>query len=164
MEYVECANTLRSYCNATHLLPIESVVNIARRCAEALDYAHRRGVTHRDIKPANIMLTGAGAVKIVDFGVAQRIHNDRTQILGTFGSPRYMAPEQAMDDAVTHQADLYSLGVAMYELLTRRLPFEAQGFSSLIYKILTEEPVPISAVRPEGAKVDPIVKTTIEAK
>jgi hypothetical protein len=88
-------------------------------------------------------------VKIVDFGVAQRTHTDRTQILGTFGSPRYMAPEQATDQPVTGQADLYSLGVVIYELLTGKPPFEAQGISALIYKILTEDPPPIQSIRPE---------------
>lgn len=149
MEYVEGGNTLRPYCNEANLLPLERVTNIARQCAEALDYAHRRHVTHRDIKPANIMLTADGVVKIVDFGVAQRTHTDRTQILGTFGSPRYMAPEQATDEAVTGQADLYSLGVVIYELLTGRPPFDAQGISALIYKILTEDAPPIRNIRSE---------------
>lgn len=149
MEYVEGGNTLRPYCNEDHLLPLETVTDIAKQCAEALDYAHRRHVTHRDIKPANIMLTADGVVKIVDFGVAQRTHTDRTQILGTFGSPRYMAPEQATDEPVTGQADLYSLGVVLYELLTGRPPFDAQGISALMYKILTEDAAPIQSLRSE---------------
>ena len=149
MEYVEGGNTLRQYCDKANLLPLETVVHIAKQCAEALDYAHRRHVTHRDIKPANIMLTADGVVKIVDFGVAQRTHTDRTQILGTFGSPRYMAPEQATDGVVTGQADLYSLGVVIYELLTGRPPFDAQGISALIFKILTEVAPPIQSLRSE---------------
>ena len=149
MEYVEGGNTLRPYCEEANLLPLDAVVNIIKQCAQALDYAHRRHVTHRDIKPANIMLTAEGVVKIVDFGVAQRTHVDRTQILGTFGSPRYMAPEQATDQPVTGQADLYSLGVVFYELLTGRPPFDAQGISALMYKILTDDPPPIRAVRAE---------------
>ncbi|MFZ0256891.1 MAG: serine/threonine-protein kinase [Gammaproteobacteria bacterium] len=149
MEYVDGGNTLRQYCDEANLLPLETVAHIVQQCAEALDYAHRRHVTHRDIKPANIMLTADGVVKIVDFGVAQRTHTDRTQILGTFGSPRYMAPEQATDEAVTGQADLYSLGVVVYELLTGKPPFDAQGISALMYKILTEDPVPIRSIRSE---------------
>jgi serine/threonine-protein kinase len=147
MEYVEGGSTLRQYCEKANLLPLESVTNIAKQCAEALDYAHRRHVTHRDIKPANIMLTADGVVKIVDFGVAQRTHTDRTQILGTFGSPRYMSPEQATNEDVTGQADLYSLGVVLYELLIGRPPFDAQGISALIYKILTEDAPPIQSIR-----------------
>lgn len=149
MEYVEGADTLRSYCRADGLLPIENVVDIVIQCAKALDYAHQRGVTHRDIKPANIMLTSDSVVKIVDFGVAQRLHTDRTQILGMFGTPRYMSPEQAKDETITNQSDLYSLGVVMYELLTGRPPFEGQEISNLIYKIITKEPTSVRELRPE---------------
>ena len=149
IEYVQGADTLKSYSGADNLLPIETVVGIIQQCAKALDYAHRRGVTHRDIKPANILLTEDGQPKIGDFGIAQRAHSDETQELRVVGTPRYMSPEQARGDVVTNQADLYSLGVVMYVLLTGQPPYQAQGLPDLIYKILNEDPQPLRTVRPD---------------
>lgn len=149
MEYVADVETLKSYCVAEKLLPIETAVEHMINCAEALDYAHQRGVTHRDIKPANLLLTKDGDVKIGDFGIAQRTQTDQTQIAGWFGSPKYMSPEQARDDSLTHQTDIYSLGVVMYELLSGTQPFNASGIQGLINNILNKDPMPIQAVRPE---------------
>ncbi len=149
MEYVENADTLHSHCEPGTLLSQERVVAIMAQCAKALDYAHQRGVTHRDIKPANLMLTRDGQVKIVDFGIAQRSQTEKTQVIGAFGSPRYMSPEQAQDDVVASRSDLYSLGVVLYELLAGMPPFTAQGLTGLIYKILHEEPTPLQQIRPD---------------
>lgn len=149
MEYVEGAENLRPYCRPDNLLPVPRVLELMAECASALDYAHQRGVTHRDIKPANLMLTPAGMVKIVDFGIAQRTTTDRTQILGVAGSPRYMSPEQARDEKITPQSDLYSLGVVMYELLSGQPPHRASELPSLMYKLLHEEPVPLDMLRPD---------------
>jgi eukaryotic-like serine/threonine-protein kinase len=149
MEYVEGGETLKNHIGAGHLLSVEQTVRLIHQCARALDYAHRRGVTHRDIKPANILLTKDGDVKIGDFGVAQRLRADQTQVMGMVGSPRYMSPEQAMDQPVTGQSDLWSLGVVMYELLTGQPPFRASTFLSLVNKIIQEKPTPLREVRPE---------------
>ncbi len=149
MEFVEEARTLRDHCRPDTLLPIKTVVEYLRQAALALDYAHQRGITHRDIKPANIMLTTAGQVKIVDFGIAQRAKADQTQVLGWFGSPLYMSPEQASDHNVTPQSDLFSLGVVAYELLAGKSPFAAKGISTLIQNVLTKDPEPLPEVRPE---------------
>lgn len=149
MEYVQGSQTLKSYITPEHLLPVESVLRMIHQCAKALDYAHRRGVTHRDIKPANILLTQEGEVKLGDFGIAQQTHTDKTQILGMFGSPRYMSPEQARDDVLTPQTDIYSLGVVLYELLCGRPPFTAGGIPQLIRMVLYEEPTPLREVRPD---------------
>jgi len=140
MQFIEGARTLKDHCDAGELLPLRQVVEIAFKCARALDYAHRAGVIHRDIKSSNILLTRDGDVKIADFGIAKRLHSDTTQVLGMIGSPRYMSPEQALEEEVTNQTDLYSLGVVMYELLTGRLPFQAEELSRLIYKVIHEEP------------------------
>ena len=140
MEHVEGTRTLKSHCEPENLLPIKTVVELIYKCAKALDYAHRRGVIHRDIKPTNIMLTPEEDVKIGDFGIAQRSHSDTTQVMGMIGSPRYLSPEQAREDTITNQSDLFSLGVVLFELLCGRPPFVAQGFSRLINKILHEEP------------------------
>ena len=149
MEFVEGAETLKDYCDPGRLLPIDKALTIFHQCAKALDYAHRRGVTHRDIKSANIMLNSEGDAKIGDFGIAQRTLSDQTQVMGMFGSPTYMSPEQARDDDLTPLTDIYSFGVVMYEVLVGRPPFRARGFSGLLNKILNEDPTPLSELRPD---------------
>jgi serine/threonine protein kinase len=149
MEFIEGGDTLRNYSKPENLLPIDTVVRTMHKCAKALDYAHRRGVTHRDIKPANIMLTTEGEPKIGDFGIAQRLQSETTQVMGTFGSPRYMSPEQARDQNLTSQTDLYSLGVVMYELLAGKPPFTSRALPSLVRMILHDDAKPLREVRPE---------------
>ncbi len=148
MEYIEGADTLKSYTRSDNLLPIKEVLRLMHQCAEGLDYAHRRGVLHRDIKPANLILSKDREVKIGDFGVAQRTHSDKTQLIGQMDTPMYMSPEQARDDTLTNQTDLYSLGVVMYELLTGRAPYhKVTTLAGLINKIVTEDPTPIRKIR-----------------
>ena len=149
MEFVEDARTLSQFCSPDSLAPIDQVIEFVYQCAKALDYAHRRGVVHRDIKPTNLMLTTDGTIKIGDFGIAQSAQAEITQIMGVIGSPRYMSPEQAREDDVTQQTDLYSLGVVAYELLAGQPPFTGQGFSRLMYKIMNEDAAPIESLRPE---------------
>jgi serine/threonine protein kinase len=149
MEYIDGGDTLRSYCKSDTLLPIKEVIRLIRQCADALDYAHRNGVLHRDIKPANIMLTRDGNAKIGDFGIARRVGADQTQIMGWFGSPLYMSPEQAQDQEITQQSDLFSLGSVCYELLVGSPPFAAKGLTGLIQKVVHEDPEPLHKVRPE---------------
>lgn len=149
MEYVDGGDTLRNYCKPDTLLPIKEVVRLVRQCADALDYAHRSGVLHRDIKPANVMLTRDGNAKIGDFGIARRVGADQTQIVGWFGSPLYMSPEQAQDAEVTQQSDLFSLGSLCYELLAGTPPFLAKGLTGLIQKVVHEDPTALTQTRPE---------------
>jgi serine/threonine protein kinase len=163
MEYIADAKTLRSYCDPENLLPVPQVIQIVRQCAEALEYAHGRGVLHRDIKPANLMLTRDGQVKIGDFGIAKRMSNEDTGTRRMVGSPRYMSPEQVNNETVTIQTDLYSLGVSMYELLTGKPPFTARGLSQLVMMIRSEEPKPVRARRPEVPEsLEAIVKRAME--
>ena len=149
MEFVEGARTLQAHCKPDTLLPATSVLEFTRQCAEALGYAHRQGVVHRDIKPANIMLTSSGQVKIVDFGIALRQDLERTQLLGSYGSPRYMSPEQARDEPVGPAADLYSLGATLFELLTGRGAFEATSLAPLLRSIVSDPPPLLRRFRPE---------------
>lgn len=149
MEYIEGADDLQSYTKPNNLLPLEKVVEYMHQAAKALDYAHRRKVLHRDIKPANIMLTRDGEAKLADFGIAQRIHSEKTQLVAGFGSPRYMSPEQVEEKTLTHHTDIYSLGVTAYELIAGRTPFAAKTIARLLTMIVTEEAPPISELRPE---------------
>jgi serine/threonine protein kinase len=147
MEYIEGADTLRSYISPDSLLPIARVIEILYQCAKALDYAHRRGVIHRDIKPSNVMLTRDGVVKIGDFGIAQHALSDETQLMGMLGSPRYMSPEQVREEDLTHQSDIFSLGVVSYELITGAPPFSGKTIAQLVRKIVDEEPAAIRTLR-----------------
>ncbi len=149
MELVEGSDTLRSYCQAETLLPIEVVVEIIFKCAKALDYAHRKGIIHRDIKPTNILITEDKDIKIGDFSIAHLITSDTSHTMptGFVGSPRYMSPEQVQEDAISNQTDLFSLGIVMYELLTGKHPYIADSFSRLLHKIINEKQPPLNTYR-----------------
>jgi len=153
MEYVD-GHTLEMYCKLDKLLSIQRVVQVVFKCCLALDYAFKEGVIHRDIKPANIMLKGQDEVKISDFGLALNVgykESDSTQISGV-GSPAFMSPEQVKGHPLNHQTDLYSLGVVLYQLLTGRLPYRAKNSAGLIYKIVNQDPLPPSHIRPDIPK------------
>ncbi len=165
MELVKGGGTLKPYCTPENLLPIEKVVEIIFKCAKALDYAHKMGVVHRDIKPSNILVEVNLDIKIADFSIAHMNRADddtATQQIGLMGSPRYMSPEQLKEDEITHQTDLFSLGIVMYEMLTGKCPFNADNFSRLVTKILNEEPPPLKNLRSDlpDALVDVFVKAT----
>jgi serine/threonine protein kinase len=146
MEYV-AGGTLEKFCRADALLPPAETVEIAFKCARALEHAHKLGITHRDIKPANILHAGGTQVKVSDFGAALIDSRDTTQV-AAIGSPAYMSPEQVKEQPVDHRTDIYSIGVVMYHLLTGRLPFEGATSYSLMYQITSVEPRPPSALRP----------------
>ena len=117
-------------------------LELCARVADALVAAHALGVVHRDIKPANVLITPGGQVKVSDFGVAKAIGEgtDLTRTGTVVGSPAYMPPEQVRGEAVDGRADLFSLGVVLYELLLRRKPFPADTITTLIYQILNNDP------------------------
>ena len=150
MEYVAGAQTLDVHCHTDGLLPIERVVSLMLTCALAFDYAHTKGVVHRDIKPKNILLNADSEIKVGDFGVAliDRSDVEETQVMGTLGSPRYMAPEQIMGGNVTNQSDIFSLGVVVFEMLTGVHPFADKTIPAVARRI-TREPHPsIRELRP----------------
>jgi eukaryotic-like serine/threonine-protein kinase len=148
-EHIHAARTLAAFCGSDNLLHVETVVEIFFKCAKALHYAHSRGVIHRDIKPSNIMLTQAGEVRIIDFGIALVAGSGIPPIEGVAGSPSYMSPEQIQSLDLTHRSDLYSLGAAMYELLTGVRPFRAGTLEKLMQQILYATPAPIHRLRQE---------------
>ena len=148
MEYVT-GTTLEAHSGVSSLLPLGKVVEIIFKCIRALEYAFQHGVIHRDIKPGNILLSAGGETKVGDFGASfQQRGMETTQLTGV-GSPAYMSPEQLRMEALTHQTDIYSLGVTMYRLLTGRLPFQASTQAGLTYAILNTEPMRPSALRPD---------------
>ncbi len=161
MEYVEGGQTLKPYCRGDALLPVERVVEIAFKCARALDYAHKQGVTHRDIKPTNLLLGPAMEVKIGDFGIAHlsKLDSTETMPLGLVGSPRYMSPEQVCEEYLTSQTDIFSLGVVLYELLTGKHPFAADNFSRLVQRIVSDTPAPMSTLR---GGLDPALERIVQ--
>ena len=161
MEYVE-GSTLEVYTKPEKLMPVKRICEIMFKCARALDYAARHGVIHRDIKPANILLAGESDIKISDFGAALTSTLETTQVSGV-GSPAYMSPEQVREQRLTHQSDIFSLGVVMYQLLAGRLPFLGTNNYSMIYHIINTDQPPPSEFRPEvPSRVDAIVKRALE--
>jgi len=149
MEYVP-GKTLEAHADVSTLLPLNKVVEIIFKCIRALEYAFQHGVIHRDIKPGNILLSQYGETKVGDFGASfqQRLGHETTQITGV-GSPAYMSPEQIRMEALTHQTDIYSLGVTMYRLLTGRLPYQASTQAALTYAILNAVPLCPATLRPD---------------
>ena len=149
MEYVP-GETLEAHADVSTLLPLNKVVEIIFKCIRALEYAFQHGVIHRDIKPGNILLSQYGETKVGDFGASfqQRLGHETTQITGV-GSPAYMSPEQVRMEALTHQTDIYSLGVTMYRLLTGRLPYQASTQAALTYAILNVVPPHPATLRPD---------------
>ncbi len=109
-------------------LPLERCARIVNQVGEALDHAHARGIVHRDVKPANILVEGGDRAYLSDFGIARLLEGTRlTRTGGVMGTPEYMAPEQARGEIVDFRADLYSLGVVLFELCTGRTPFAADS-------------------------------------
>ncbi|WP_428606860.1 protein kinase domain-containing protein [Sedimenticola sp.] len=146
MEYVN-GYTLRRYTKAENLLPIHDVVEIIFKCCNAFEYAFVNGLIHRDIKPANLLTTGGTEIKVTDFGTALLADSDLTQVVDAVGTPSYMSPEQIMGHELSQQADIYSLGVVMYQLLSGKLPFTAENQYDLIQKISHSPPIPLRDVR-----------------
>ncbi len=127
MEYVD-GQTLDLRVAQQGLLPWPEATRITRAVLDALDHAHESGVIHRDIKPSNVMITRAGRVKVMDFGIARLVGAERqTRTGAAVGTPSYMSPEQLLGQEVDGRADVYAVGTLLYELATGHLPFEVEG-------------------------------------
>ena len=150
MPYVE-GESLRGRLEREKQLPIDDALRIARELADALGYAHARGVIHRDIKPENILLQGGHAL-VADFGIALAVQTAGGQRLTqtglSLGTPHYMSPEQAMGErAIDARSDVYALGAVTYEMLTGEPPFTGATVQAIVAKVMTERPTRPSAVR-----------------
>lgn len=120
-----------------------------QQIAPALDYAHQHGVIHRDIKPANILVSNAGKFKVADFGIAKVLAATELTATGALiGTPQYIAPESLRGLSVSAASDQYSLAIVAYEVLTRRVPFEAESMEALLFQILLEPPPPVGNFNP----------------
>jgi serine/threonine-protein kinase len=147
MEYVR-GHHLSEFASPDRLLPVATVLDLASRAAEALDYAHRQNVVHRDIKPANIMYDSlSNNLKITDFGIAKLIDANRTRTGIVLGTPAYMSPEQLEGKNVNGHTDLFALGVSLYQLLTGLLPFRGASMTSLMFVIANEPHQSVTSIR-----------------
>src|SRR5579863_9249967 len=156
MEFVD-GPTLDQLLSKREPLAPERLMSILRQTAAALDYAHAKGIVHRDIKPANIMIASDGAVKITDFGIAKVTTSQQFTQTGTIlGTPNYMSPEQVQGLAVTGRADQFSLAVIAYEMLTGEKPFTGEQLTTVVYKIVADEP-------PSVQRLNPTLSEQIEA-
>ena len=173
MEYVE-GQTLANKISGRPL-PIAEIVDIGIQVADALDEAHRKGITHRDIKPANLMLTSREQVKILDFGLAkvarpegQALGSDISTVMKTetgvvMGTVQYMSPEQVLGKEVDHRTDIFSLGVVLYEMATGRLPFTGTSSSETMDRVLHGQPEAIARFNYDvPAELDRIIRKCLE--
>ena len=135
--------TLKQIITEEGALPWKWSVNIAMQIASALETAHKNNIVHRDIKPHNIIITEDGVAKVTDFGIAKAVSNSTITAFGTtIGSVHYFSPEQAKGGYTDAKSDIYSLGVVMYEMLTGKVPFDADTSVSVALKHMQEAPVP----------------------
>lgn len=141
MEYVK-GTDLKQLMQRQESLSLGFVVDTVAQIGDALDYAHSRGVVHRDVKPANVILTADKQVKITDFGIARVDASNLTVEGQLLGTPNYMAPEQIQGQEVDHRADLFSLGVMLYEMLTMHKPFQGDNLTVVTHRIVHDSFTP----------------------
>ncbi len=163
MQFIQ-GETLRDRMNRQRWFSLKEIKEIFRQICAALDYAHRRGVVHRDIKPSNIMITSDDVVKLTDFGIAKLTGSEMTTPGMIMGTPSYMSPEQALGKPLDGRSDIFSLGSILYELITGEPAFPGLNATTVMYRIVHEQPSPISSLQPGfGANVEAIV-TKVLAK
>lgn len=162
MEYVE-GESLREKVSRGQLL-VNSAVDIAHQICDGLNAAHQAGIIHRDIKPENIVIDKAGRVRILDFGLARMSGATKlTKEASTLGTISYMSPEQFQGVPVDHRADIWAVGVVLYEMLTGVLPFKGEYEQAVMYSVCNEEPEPVSSLRPDvSGELEKVVSISLE--
>ena len=149
MEYVEGQN-LKEVLSQGRTMSFEQIGEIIAQVGDALDFAHSKGIVHRDVKPANIILIDGSRAKIMDFGIAKISSGGSLTTTGQFlGTPNYMAPEQIKGAPVDGRTDIFSLGICMYECLTRRKPFGGDSLTTISYRIVHEPFPPLREINPQ---------------
>jgi tRNA A-37 threonylcarbamoyl transferase component Bud32 len=146
MQLIE-GKSLQKVISSGEKISTHDLIQLMDQLCKALNYAHDNGIIHRDIKPANILLDKQGKPFIVDFGVARLETSTLTEAGTTLGTPSYMSPEQVMGKKVDRRSDIFSLGSILYELLTGKRAFQAQSITTVIYKIIHEEPLALTEVK-----------------
>src|SRR6478609_2170467 len=149
MEYIQ-GDDLKHHLDRGVRYSLEQSLKIIRDLLSALDYAHKQGIVHRDIKPANLLVEPGGRVKLTDFGVARiQDSGEATRTQGSMvGTLKYMAPEQVQGQKIDSRADLFSVGVVLYQLLTDKRPFDGENDFSIIHQIIGHDPPPPSSINP----------------
>ena len=149
MEFLK-GKDLTPYIKPGNLLPLDKVLSIIARVAEALAYAHKNNVVHRDVKPANVMYElESDTVKVTDFGIARITDSSKTKTGMVLGTPSYMSPEQLAGKKIEGRSDLFSLGVALYQMVCGQLPFQGDSMAQLMFKIANEPHADILAYNPQ---------------
>ncbi len=161
---------LKKWAVKSNLLPVEKTLEYIAEAADALDYAHKNGIVHRDIKPANIMLLEDGSIRVADFGIARITESSKTATGTVLGTPYYMSPEQIAGKKVDGRADLFSLGVTLYELLTGERPWKGgESIGTLLFQITSDpypDPMLVKPDLPQGilAVIDKALKKKPEER
>ncbi|GBU22924.1 serine/threonine protein kinase [Fibrobacteres bacterium R8-0-B4] len=152
MQYID-GQDLGIYIAETKVIAISDIIDFSKQICRGLLYAHHHNVVHRDIKPQNILLDKNNVIHITDFGIAKIFSTTDITVTGsTVGTPEYMSPEQAQGKKIDAQSDIYSLGIVMYEMLTRKPPFVANNSMAVAYKQVHEPPMPPSVKRKDTPK------------
>ncbi|HVI07500.1 MAG TPA: protein kinase [Candidatus Binatia bacterium] len=149
MEYVSGPSLEKMISGSCQTLAVDTALQLALELAEALDCAHGQGVIHRDLKPSNILMTQDGRAKIADFGIAKLNLANITLSGRTLGTPAYMSPEQVSGEPVDSRADLFSLGVILYTVLTGYRPFQGNSAMTVSFKVVNRDPIPASVLDTE---------------
>jgi serine/threonine-protein kinase len=158
MEFVD-GPTLDQILSAPRAIDPERMFRLLMQTAGGLDYAHQKGIVHRDIKPANIMIAADGTAKITDFGIAKITTSEQLTMTGSIvGTPHYMSPEQVQGEPVDGQSDQFSLAVIAYEMLTGEKPYAGEHLTTVVYKIVAEEPRPPHKLNPSlGGPIEEVL-------